>query len=201
VLAVGSTGSGKSHLVRALLLGRPGRRLVIDPSDSTLTEIPGAVTFSDPHRATNHRGESWRQAATARFVPTDPADLDTYDAVYAWALDHAPITVWLDEGRIAMPANGTRPHALRYVMQGRKHLAGHLVATTRPIGVNVEIRSESQHLFVFRLTEHDDQVAVAKRLGLKPKDLRDALRPLDEHGFLHWCARDPYLIRRSIQGL
>jgi len=202
VLAVGTTGSGKSHLIRSLFLGRPGRRLVIDPTDSELTAIKGAVTFSDPRRRYNDRGEDWRRAATARFVPRNPFDLDAYNALYEWAFEHPPVTVWLDEARMVMPSDGRVPEAaLRYQMQGRKRGCSHLVANTRPVAINVELRSEAQHLFVFRLTHRADVKAIADTTGIDVAQVAELLNSLDEHGFLHWCQRDPKTIVRCVAGM
>ena len=182
---VGMTGCGKSQLARALHLSAPGPGLVIDPADSTLTVTPGCVTFSDPARATNARGENWRQAAWARFVPTDPDDLDAYELVFRWAFAHGPRRVWADEAATIMPARQSPKAAKRYAVQGRKRELGLQSCTTRPREISPYLRSDSEHVIVFgRLGNPDDFPLVAALLGLDLGECRRELAALPQYGFL-----------------
>lgn len=173
------TRSGKSTLARALFLSAAAPRLVIDPADSTLTAIDGAVTFSDPARPP-------KDAATARFVPRDPADRDAYDAVYRWAFANFPRYVWLDEPEWAAPASGWARWANTFVVQGAKRGLGHLACATRPRHVMRSLLSNAAHVMIFTLPNPDDRRHLADLVGL-PRELLEAeLSTLDDHGFLWW---------------
>ena len=190
IFLTGRTGTGKSHLARALFLSTPAPRLVIDPVDSTMTDIPGAVTFSDPSRATNPQGENWREAATARFVPHDSEDLDAYDAVYRWVFHHFPRYVWLDEAADAMPAARVRQVWPRKVLiHGRKRSIGHLACHTRPREVNRNLIAQAAHVFVFHTPNVDDRRHLADQMGFTFAEFEKAHAALVEHGFLWFDAR------------
>lgn len=186
---VGTTGSGKSQLSRALFLTVPAPRLVIDPSDSTLTTIPGAVTFSDPARPTNAAGENWRIAATARFVPTDPDDRDAYGALYAWCWAHFPRYVWVDEASFVFPSRGAAKQARRLLIAGRKRQLGHLACHTRPREIDRNLIALASHVFIFELPNPDDVAHVAQMAGIPAALLEAELARLPHHGFLWWNAR------------
>ena len=182
----GATRTGKSTLARGLFLEAAAPRMVIDPHDTALTVIKGAVTFSDPARATNDRGERWTTAATARFVPDDPGDLDAYDQLYRWAFAHYPRYVWLDEAAEAMPANNCPRGAHRYVAQGAKRALGHLACHSRPREVARSLIAQAQHLFIFDLPNPDDHAHLAAAAGIPPATLSGHLAALPRFGFLWW---------------
>lgn len=190
VFLTGRTGCGKSTLARALFLSVAAPRLVIDPLDSSMTTFPGEVTFSDPTRATNPQGENWREAATARFVPHDHADLDAYDAMYRWAFARFPRYVWLDEAADAMPAHQTRQvWARKYLIHGRKRSLGHMACHTRPVEVNRNLIAQAAHLFIFDTPHPADRRALADNMGFPLAQLEQHLVDLDEYGFLWWDQR------------
>ena len=155
IFLCGTTSSGKSTLARKLFLNSPAPRLVIDPVGSDLTHIPGCVTFSDPRRSTNSRGENWRDAATARFIPDDPDDDDLYSAVYRWAFAHAPRWVWLDEAEMVLPSTGKQRAGRRFLIQGRKLPTGHLACNPRPVNVDRNLIAQAAHVFVFSTPDRD----------------------------------------------
>lgn len=181
------TGRGKSQLARALFLSAPAPRLVIDPADSSATELDGAVTFHDATRATNDAGESWREAATARFVPHDPDDLDAYDAVYRWAFYAGPRRIWLDEAIFVLPSQGRKaPWARKYVVMGRKRQLGHQACHTRTVEIDPNLIAQAQHVFVFALPHPADRARIADLTGIALATLETELAALEHHGFLHW---------------
>lgn len=169
-------------MARALFLSAAAPRLVIDPADSSLTAIDGAVTFRDPARPP-------ADAATARFVPVDPFDADAYDAVYRWAFARFPRFVWLDEAGMAAPAKGA-PRAVRqYVVQGSKRGLGHLACHTRPREVDRNLIAQAAHVIVFDLPNPDDRRQIADVAGVAPAVLERAMAELGEHEFLWWDQR------------
>ena len=181
----GKTRSGKSHAAKRLFLSARAPRLVVDPADSSLTEVPGAVTFSDPLRATNPAGENWRTAATARFVPRDPYDLDVYDAVYRWCFEHFPRYVWLDEAGIAAPAKGVPVGIGQVQNQGAKRQIGHIACHTRPREVFKGLLAQADHLLVFQLPNVADRQYVADCAGVDRQAFEAMHAALPPHGFIH----------------
>lgn len=159
---------------------------MIDPADSSLTDITGAVTFTDPARRTNPEGIPWTEAATARFVPSDPDDLDAYDRVYRWCFDRFPRLVWCDEAGVVMPARGYPRAANRYIVQGAKRRLGHIACHTRPRELCRNLLAQAQHVFVFDLPNPDDRDHVAKMTGIPLGMLEDEMRQLPQYGFLWW---------------
>lgn len=152
---------------------------MIDPAGSTLTKIPGAVTFHDPNRPPS-------DAATARFVPRDPEDLDAYGRVYGWCFDRFPRYVWADEAGLILPAHGCPKPATRYLVQGRKRQLGHLACHTRPREISRNLIGQAQHVIVFALPNPDDRRHVADLVGIAPRDFDALLARLEPKGFLWW---------------
>ena len=192
---VGATRTGKSHLARSIFLSTQAPRLIIDPADSSLTDLRGAVTFHDPGTATNPQGIRWTTAATARFVPDDPDDLDAYDRVYRWAFDRFPRWIWCDEAGAVMPAAGYPRAANRYIVQGAKRRLGHLACHTRPRELARNLIAQAQHVFVFDLPNPDDRAHIAKIAGIDGPVLDREMAALQVHGFLWWQQRDRTLTR------
>lgn len=160
-----------------MFLSAAGPRLVIDPADSSLTAIEGAETFRDPRRFP-------LGAATARFVPVDPDDLDAYDAVYAAAFESFPRMVWADEAGAILPATRQPPAGRRYVVQGAKRMLGHLAVHTRPREVYRGLIANASHLLVFQLPNPDDRAHLAKMAGLSPVAFGALLDQLGEREFV-----------------
>lgn len=173
-------------MARRLFLSTPAPRLVVDPNDSSLTAIAGAVTFSDASRPTNERGEAWRTAATARFVPDDPADRAAYNELYRWVWAHFPRYLWLDEAADAAPANGCPALVRRVIQQGAKRSLGHLACHTRPRELARNLIAQAQHVFVFELPNPDDRDHIARIAGIPREVIEAELGRLEPHGFLWW---------------
>lgn len=185
IFITGATSTGKSHLARQLFRNAAAPRLVIDPADSNLTRVPGARTYRDPARPPD--------APTIRFVPTDPYDLDAYDAVYRWAFNHFPRYVWVDEAGIVLPAHGAPRGARALLVQGRKREIGHLALHTRPREVDSNLIAQAAHLAVFDLPNPDDRRRIADLAGIPPRQLEDLMAALPVHGFLWWQQRERVL--------
>ena len=196
LFVVGATGSGKSTLAEQVVRGIPGPRLIFDPADSTLTDLPGARTVHGPRNAGRdllagevHRALSAARADGAevlRYVPGDPTNPAETDAVYAWAFDRFPLFVWLDEAGIAAPATGAPKQVSRYLVQGRKRRLGHLACHTRPVEVARNLIAQSQHVAIFEIPHPDDRAMLAKVIGLPVPVLERELAHLPKYGFLWW---------------
>lgn len=183
---MGPTRCGKSTVARAMYLSASAPRVVIDPADSSLTVTPGCVTFSDVARATNRAGESWRDAASARFVPRDPDDLEVYDALYRWCFARFPRWVWCDEAATVLPVRATPRAGNRYLVQGAKRQLGHLACATRPREIARNLIAQTQHALVWAMPNPDDVRHLADLMGVGAGQLAGELAQLAEHEFL-WC--------------
>lgn len=178
ILIVGRTFCGKSKLAREIAKKVHRPLMIVDPQGSETTRIPGAVLFRDPRRPP-------ADAAIRRFVPTDPADLDAYDAVYRWVLQRSfPHWVWCDEAGDVFPVRRTPPNVRRLLTHGRKRQIGHLATHTRPREIDPNLIAQAAHLVVFQLPNPNDRRHVADVAGIAPAALDAHLDQLDEHGFV-----------------
>lgn len=190
ILAVGATGTGKSTLVLRLFFAAAPPRLVIDPADSDLTDVEGAVTAR-----TVADLEAAHEADTLRFVPRAPDRPEEYDDVYRWAFHRRfPGLVWLDEAGLAAPAQGCPRWITAYLVQGRKRGLGHIACHTRPREISRNLIAQAQHVLLWSLPNPDDRRAVAQQIGVAEHELDSALRGLPPYGFLWWQLRTGDLV-------
>lgn len=169
VVIVGATGSGKSHLARAMFRSVTPPRLVIDPKDDVETTGGDyAVTFRDPSRLPAE--------PVIRYVPRDPADADAYDTVYrsVWTEGRGRF-VWCDEAQYVLPARGAPTSAVRHLTQGRAKGFGHLTLNQRPVEIDPMVMANSEHLIVFRLGYEPDVATVAALMSRPVAEVRSML--------------------------
>lgn len=191
---LGLTGSGKSTVMRSLFLSMAAPRLVVDPQGSTLTAVPGAVTFSDPSRMPD--------AATARFVPADPLDLDAYDTLYdrarARVVDairrgdraRARLWIWCDEAGMVMPSSRSPRAAEAVVIAGRKLQIGHGATHVRARQMSPSLLAQAHHLACFPVGLAADREYIADNIGVDRQVLAAALDSLtSEHSCVWWQQR------------
>lgn len=158
--------------------------LLIDPTGSeVLDRWPGVVDINDPR--------AWRpdEVATTRFIPPDTEDLDAYDVLYQQAYDRRRCWILCDEALDVFPVNKKGGARRKVLTQGRKLQIGHWANTQRPVDINVYLRSESEHFFVWTLQNTDDRVAVAKGIGIDRPVLERALDAREDPDFVHYPSR------------
>lgn len=205
VLMLGRTGCGKSTAARAMFLSAPGPRLVVDPADSKLTDIPGCAHVYGPRenlapdvlaQRVADGLERVRDAETIRFVPGQPTRGHEYDSVYRWAFNRFPRRVWLDEAGIAAPANGCPEMITAYLVQGRKRQLGHQACHTRAMEISLNLIAQAQHILLWELPHPDDRDRVAKVTGIPVGELTRLMAELPAvpgttaTGFLWWRQAD-----------
>ncbi len=173
----------------------PGQRVLVDVTDAC--ELgPAALTDERGHQvAEKVRDIDWR-ARTIHFIPRGQSDA-LYDDLYAAIFDRGSMCVLLDESQ--GPTSASRwPRWLRTtITQGRKRNILHLAATQEPMNVVPVIYSQAEHLFVFRLTGRQDELArLAPRLGLTWRDLASELEQLQPFAYLRHTIGPDEPIRR-----
>lgn len=205
LLLVGHTGCGKSTVARMIAQGYDGPLLIIDPADSTITDLPGArqvrgpaargLRDQDVHDQVVAALEAAAEARVIRWVPGEADRLSEYDAVYRWAFGRRyPGLVWLDEAGIAAPANGCPRAVTTYLVQGRKRRLAHLACHTRPREISRNLIAQAQHVLVWNLPNPDDVKAVADQAGIPAAELAERLRQLPEHGYVYFDQRTHQLV-------
>jgi hypothetical protein len=189
VFLTGYTGCGKSTLGVWLLSRCPPLRVIIDPSGSAVTDIPGVWSTADPTATT------WPdEAHTVRFVPERSLDLAAYDRIYRALGDGLKagrwphVTVLCDEAESVMPANRCPPEASQFVFAGRKWGTGHIACSTRPYNVAVALKSNLSAAALFVLPERRDRETIAGNLGIPLAQLEELWKalPPQSKSFLWW---------------
>jgi hypothetical protein len=175
VLAVGTTGTGKSQALAYLFAQHGGQRLLIDVQDHY--ELGPAAVNEGAAEATKPREIDWR-ARTIRYVPSTLRPRE-YDELYAQifrrgAAPDANLLVWLDETVGPTSSHSTPINLRRVVTQGRKYRITHLAAAQRPAGIERTIINQSEHAYVFLTSDPDDLDVLSMRLGIKARELGQA---------------------------
>ena len=190
VLVTGHSECGKSTLAVWLLARAPAPRVIVDPSGSAVTDIPGVHSSADP------TGTSWPDdAPTIRFVPVDAYDLDAYDRLYrtirARIVDERVwpgATVLCDEAETVMPANRCPVAARQLVFSGRKWPTAHIACSTRPVDIAKCLKANMTDAAIFPLPDRSDRVEIANNLGMPLAQLEQlyATLPPQSKSFLWW---------------
>lgn len=182
VFVVGTTGSGKTSLSKALLYGSPDV-VVLDPKRTfELPETWEHTTYFDLSSLTNHKGPS---TAIYRPIYSEMEAKDPCEGFFKWAFARGNTLIYVDE--IVSVVNETRiGESYRAVLQlGREKNVACWSATQRPANIPKPILSESEHYFVFRMRTIEDRKRIYDYTG-RP----EFLQPIrDEHGFYYYNDR------------
>lgn len=164
--------------------------MILDPSGSAVTDLPGVHSSADP------TGTTWPDdAATIRFVPTEPYNLDLYDRLYRTIRTRIveertwpAATVLCDEAETVMPANRCPVGATNLVFSGRKWPTAHIACATRPLTIAVCLKSNLTDAAIFPLPERRDRAEIAGNLGIPLTQLEQLLQalPPKSKSFLWW---------------
>lgn len=188
-LAVGMTGMGKSAVLGYHFATYPGQRVLIDVNDDyelgPACELDGgAATVRHPEAL----AAALNEVRSIRYAPSQLTP-DEYEAVYKAIWDHArrgrPMFVWLDEAEGPTTADRSPLHLRLAIKQGRKKDLTHAAATLRPVEIEPSLRNQSEHAFIFKMTDPADIASLARRCNVSPAELTAALNALPEYGFLY----------------
>lgn len=189
---MGPTLSGKSTWLRqTYFMSRhiaANPRLVIDPVGSDLSIVPGATTVWEP------TGLPFpdRGAPCWRFVPKDPFDLDSYDALHR-EIERmirrgviASIWEWIDETHVVLPSAGGKPAPKKAVFAGAKLSWGMGLATVRLSGSDPVVRTQAEVIALFGSVGEADMSDLAQEMRMRRDDLYAAVAALEPHACLVW---------------
>lgn len=176
---VGTTGSGKTTLAKAMMWGQ-SHVVVLDPKRTfTLPDafVPGfpAVTIDAESGAVSGWDEGTRVDDVEAFVSEwagpgplvyrpsvdETADPDLLDWFFFWVLDRGNTLLYIDETALATKKTVAPRGLMACIQLGRERGVATWCATQRPVNIPIICISESEHMFVFRLRHPDDRQRMA----------------------------------------
>lgn len=183
VFFVGSTGSGKTTLAKALLWGKR-YIVVLDPKHQFALPADwphGYVITSSLQEARNIDDER-----TIIYRPSFEETRNRCDDFFQWIFERENVTVYVDEVFPIVPNNRIGYWYGRCIQEGRGKGISTWSATQRPASIPLNIMTESEHFFVFRLANPEDR----KRMGQwgNPR-LAVPIERKDTNGFYYFDVR------------
>lgn len=182
VFVVGSTGSGKTTLVKALLWKLPSV-FVLDPKHTfTLPPQWESRIYHTMAELRHHDDETDGQAIAAIYRPTLDNMSDGCDDFFYFLFDRRDCYVYVDEAMRITNATRIGKGYATVLQLGRERNVGCWSATQRPANIPVVLLTEAEHFFVFRLRSPDDRDRMFKYTG-QPELERI---PPDQHGYWYY---------------
>jgi len=185
IVAVGSTGSGKSEFMQQLLKCY-NYRFMIDTQDS-LDKIEGR-SFTDPHglamRLKFYKSLKYKPGHEYR-------EKDWWNYIFA-TIAHSstkkkpkPRVVYIDEAYHVGRGTSYPAELPKAIQTTRQKQISWFVATQRPRQLPQEIFSEAAKVYVFYLSKFDDLVTVSKFGRQSDKELMKLLQDqTDDYSFI-----------------
>jgi energy-coupling factor transporter ATP-binding protein EcfA2 len=173
VTAIGKTGSGKTHLLKAYAAGFSNVMVLDTKGTFTWGKVPVIRTLD----------QLMKQGA-GKFIyrPVDAEmNADFYDAFFEFCYKRRHTLVFVDElAQVCDSPTDILPNWKNIMQRGRELNVGIFNATQRPRGVPKMALSECEHTFCFRLKLEDDRKHVAEFMGKEIVDVQ-----LKGHGFFY----------------
>ena len=162
VLTLGRTGSGKSTLLRQIAHWRYDNGalvIVIDPKgEFVVTDNDQIVTEPAELQSINTKPKNGKIRPVVYRPDPDFDDPVFYESVFAWVYRLKNCVVLIDECYSVYGGSLSNSRNLRALLtRGRSLGIATYVATQRPRNIPLEILTESEHRFVFRLDLADDR--------------------------------------------
>lgn len=185
VFIVGTTGSGKTSLSKAMLWGLPNV-VILDPKRTY--ELPKEwkhSIYTDIASLAKHE-----DSTTVIYRPEIAEMEKGCEDFFEWVFDRGNTLLYVDE--VMRVTNGHRiGRGYATVLQlGRERGISCWSATQRPANIPLVIMTESEHYFVFRLRNTEDRKRLYEYTGAS-----EFLKiPRDEHGFYYYNDRTGKII-------
>jgi len=199
VALIGPNGSGKTNLLISLL---PERDFIVlmatKPRDRTLEELVTDNNFDLYHEwlevpaKKSPRRILW---PNARSLEADEKQRKVFNDAFHAIYDEGNWCLVIDEGYYVATELKLGSQMRKYWTQARSLDISFVVGTQRPAWVPVEMYSESRHVFLWSMVEHE-AVRRVSSLGRANVDLvREIIPQLEEHQFLYVNTRTGALYR------
>src|SRR6516162_3301388 len=132
----GRTGSGKTTLVKKVLLPRVTRWAVLDPKHE----------FTFPGAKVRRKHDSRPDMVIYRAPEFGAAEMPWYDDVVRRVMDEGKRLIVVDEAYFVTKSNPTSPGMARAMRMGRSKGTGVWLLTQSPTRVPHEMLSQTDHL-------------------------------------------------------
>jgi len=189
VIITGQTGSGKTFLARQLLDGVK-RLVVLDPKGMLRSPSPDEAEYGDIE---NWKLREWSETTEKLLKEGEPVRVRVPAPIngkwdeYLWAVYRAGNCVlYIDEVYGVVPPGKRPPEPLNAIYtRGRELGIGAVGVSQRPSWIPLEIMSEAEWYFCFRLMLDTDRRRMAEFMGMEVVS-----RITDRYGFwtynVHW---------------
>ena len=157
VFVCGRTGSGKSYLVKNLLIPRMTNYVIYDYKHEI--EIPGAVIFN---RIEDFRRQPNQHAIIYR---TRSGTDEEFDALCKQVFYRGNNTLVLDETAYHCDTSKIMRHHGLIMQLGRSKGVGIINCTQRPRAIHNNVISQCEHFFTFDLIQQTDRKKLAEFCG------------------------------------
>lgn len=191
VFISGKTGSGKTYLAKRLL--RDVRRLVVMDIKNNLADDMQLVPATKRNWRRFLRGDDMRLQVTSPMLATS-GFASFYDEEFRRAFFAADLIVYIDEiYGITQGSNALSPFFTALYTRGREAVIdekknrivsgniGVVACAQRPSRIPMFCMTESEHFFIFRLTDPDDRKRLSEYTG---EVVREPIP--DPHGFYYY---------------
>ena len=181
ILVVGRSGSGKSVLVKAVLLPNYDNYVFWDIKKENNDIIHDALvkTPAGLKYALDRYNKILYQPASV--------EMDDFDAICRLIFEHKNMMLYVDEAtRVSSPMK--IPYWLNVIVtQGRSVNVGLIAASQRPKNISNTIISESLHFFIFGLNMATDRERMAEMMG---KEAANEIQYLPQFHFMYYSVLD-----------
>jgi len=185
IVALGSTGSGKSEFMQRLLTTQ-NNYLAIDTQDSL--DRLNAPSFSDPH-GLNVRLKLYKKL---KYKPGNAyRERDWWNYVIATLANSStkkkpkPRTVYIDEIYHIGYGSSFPAELPKALTTCRQKKISWWISSQRPRQIPVPVISESSKIYVFYLSKYDDMKYISGFGRQDPKELMQELQKLsDDYSFI-----------------